>query len=162
MNSALWRHLLNWLLRIETGFLVMLLCAMISMAVLQIILRNFFDSGISWGEPFVRVLLLWVSMAGAMYATREDRHIRIDLASKLLPERINHGVNGLVTLCTAIICGIAAWYSLKLVMFEYEDGLIAFANVPTWVCELILPVAFAVITLRYLLHTFINFMRVRA
>ena len=34
---------------------------------------------------------------------------------------------------------------------ERIAGTIAFASVPTWVCELILPVAFGVIGLRYLL-----------
>ncbi len=51
---------------------------------------------------------------------------------------------------------LAAYYSLLFVIMEKEDGLIAFANIPAWVCESIIPIAFAVISLRYLLYSFKN------
>ena len=46
------------LLRLEDGVLVGLLLLLISIAVLQILLRNLFDSGVYWGDFLVRILLL--------------------------------------------------------------------------------------------------------
>ena len=71
-----------WLRRIEDALLVVLLTSMIGVAVAQIFLRNFFDSGLYWGDAAVRVMVLWVAMVGAMLASRNDEHIRIDIAER--------------------------------------------------------------------------------
>jgi TRAP-type C4-dicarboxylate transport system permease small subunit len=52
---------------------------------------------------------------------------------------------------TALICAAMAYFSLDFVMLEKSEGIIAFSGIPAWVCESIIPLAFAVISLRYLL-----------
>ena len=47
------------------------------------------------------------------------------------------------------------WHSFRFVVMEKADGFTAFANVPAWICEAIIPMAFAVISIRYTLF-FIN------
>jgi TRAP-type C4-dicarboxylate transport system permease small subunit len=39
---------------------------------------------------------------------------------------------------------------MRFVLFEREDQAIAFASVPAWMCELIIPVAFGIMALRFL------------
>ncbi|MEM9621755.1 MAG: TRAP transporter small permease subunit [Pseudomonadota bacterium] len=75
---------LIWLRRLEDLLLALLLSGMIGMAAAQVILRNLFDSGILWGDSAVRVLVLWVAMIGAMVASRQDEHIRIDIAGRYI------------------------------------------------------------------------------
>ena len=62
--------------------LALLLTSMIGIAAFQVVLRNFFDSGLYWGDSAVRVMVLWVAMLGAMVASRKDEHIRIDLVAR--------------------------------------------------------------------------------
>src|SRR4030067_3823713 len=69
------------------GFLVALLAAMIGFAATQILLRNVFDSGITWAEPLVRLLVLWVGLARAIEATRQNDLIAINLLLRFLSER---------------------------------------------------------------------------
>ncbi|MDP6265026.1 MAG: TRAP transporter small permease subunit, partial [Pseudomonadales bacterium] len=71
---------------IEDSALVISLLTMMTVAVVQIALRNFFDSGMFWADSFVRILVLWVALLGAMVATRENNHIKIDVLSRYLPE----------------------------------------------------------------------------
>ena len=52
-----------------------------------------------------------------------------------------------------MVCAIVAYYSIEFIQYEYEDGLIAFANVPVWLCETIIPVAFIIMSLRYLCYS---------
>jgi hypothetical protein len=40
---------------------------------------------------------------------------------------------------------------------EYYDGGRAFGQVPVWVCEAIMPLAFAVMALRYLMMSLMRF-----
>ena len=57
------------------------------LAALQIVLRYGFDSGIAWADPLLRVLVLWLGLLGALAATRDRRHITIDVLSRMLPAR---------------------------------------------------------------------------
>jgi len=144
------------LLKVEDTLLVALLLLMICLSVLQIVLRNLFGSGILWSDALVRILVLWIGLAGAMVASRKGEHICIDLVTRYLPERLRHATGAVVSLFTAFICAVVTWHSFTLLRFEFEDGTRAFAMVPVWVCELIIPLAFTVIALRYLLHTWEN------
>ncbi|MCD6059871.1 MAG: C4-dicarboxylate transporter permease [Moraxellaceae bacterium] len=136
---------------LEDAILVGLLLAMVGVAVTQIVLRNGFDGGFLWAETFLRVLVLWIGLAGAMAASREHRHISIDILGRFLPHRAARWVAVFNALFTAGICGALSWYTLEFVKLEYEVPTEAFAGIPTWVCESIMPFAFAVIALRYLL-----------
>lgn len=139
---------LHWL---EDGVLLLLLLAMIGVAVTQIVLRNGFDGGFLWGESFLRVLVLWIGLAGAMAASREHRHINIDIVGHFLPPRAAKIAAIFNAFFTAAVASALAWYSLEFVRMEYESPSMAFAQVPTWVCQSIMPFAFSVIALRYLL-----------
>lgn len=150
---------LSLLQRLEDAVLVGLLSVMIGMAVAQILLRNLFEGGILWGDLLVRVLVLWLGLLGAMVATRQNQHIRIDIISRFLPERVQRGVDALVSLFTAAICFVAAWFGLQFVASEREFGGVAFAGVPAWLCAAIIPFALTVIALRFLILTALNFRR---
>ena len=91
-------------------------------------------------------------MVGAMVAARQDEHIRIDALLRFLPRGLQQAALRLSAFFAAAVCGALAWYSLQFVRFEYEDGVIAFAAVPAWVCEAILPFGATVLALRYLLR----------
>lgn len=145
------------LYRVEDTILVGLLTLMIGMAVAQIILRNLLGSGIVWGDVLVRILVLWIGLVGAMAASRKGNHICIDVITRYLPERVSHVTGGVVNLFTAVICAIVTWHSFQFVRMEFEYGGNAFAQVPTWVCESVIPFAFAVIALRYLLLSITSF-----
>jgi len=138
--------------RVEDLALVSALISMLVLAVVQILLRNFLDSGFLWAESFLRILVLWVAILGAMVATRQGNHISIDVVSRYLPYRMALVTTFATSLVAAIICAAMAWYSLEFVKFEYEDGAIAFSSVPSWLCEAILPLGFAVMSLRFVVR----------
>ncbi len=137
--------------RLEDSLLVGLLLTMIGLAVYQIFLRNVLESGLTWADPLVRVLVLWIGLVGAMVASRRDNHIRIDVITRYLPDAWQRYTRLITHVFTSLVCGIMAWYSLSFVAAERADGYTAFAKVPAWVCESVIPLAFAVISLRYLL-----------
>jgi len=136
--------------RVEGGLLVLMLTGMILLATLQIVLRNFWSTGISWADPTLRVAVLWVTLLGAMAATRDENHIQIDLLTRFLPERLKGYARLVTDLFSAFICGLLAWHGGRFVYFEWQDESILFASVPAWACELIIPIGFGVMTLRFL------------
>jgi TRAP-type C4-dicarboxylate transport system permease small subunit len=142
--------------RVEDGVLVALLLGMIGIVVTQIVLRNLFEFGIVWGEILVRILVLWIALVGGMVASRQGKHISIDLIARYLPDRAKSIVDSAVSIFTAVVCALAAYYSLRFVHAEFQDGFMAFAWVPVWICEAIIPFGFGVIALRFLISSFVN------
>ena len=146
----------------EDSLLVGLLAAMIGFALAQIVLRNLFASGLSWADPLLRVLLVWLGMAGALVAAREDRNLTVDVLSRFLPERWRRRGRIATDAFTAAVSAVLAWHAVRLVLGDRAEGLIAFSGVPVWVCELALPLGFGLIAVRYALHMVRRLARGRA
>lgn len=142
--------IIKWLERLEDLILIFLLLTMIFMAVLQIILRNTIGSGIAWGDTMVRILVLWAGLVGAMAATRQNSHINIDVVTRYLSIRAVRLANAVTMSFTAAVCLLTSWFSLDFVRMEFEFKTIAFATVPAWVCQCVIPFAFLVIAIRCL------------
>lgn len=138
---------------IEDGLLVLLLSAMIGLAGSQIVLRNLWDAGLFWADPLLRVAVLWVGLLGAMAATRDDNHITVDIVSRMLSERARSAGRVITDLFTSAVCGLLAYHGARMVRMDYEAGLVAFAAVPAWACELIIPIGFGVIAVRFVLSS---------
>jgi TRAP-type C4-dicarboxylate transport system permease small subunit len=142
-------RLLHILRRTEEAFIFLLLGLMVLLAGAQIVLRNLFESGIAWGDPLLRVLVLWVGMVGAMLASRSNQHIRIDVLSHYLTPAWQRYSNALTNLFSTFISTLLAWHSGRFVYFEWQDGAELFVGVPVWLAETILPLGFAVIAVRF-------------
>ena len=143
--------ILNVVNKLEDWFLILMLAIMVVLAIAQIFYRNIFDEGIVWIDPLLRVLVLWVAIAGAVVATRTDNHIRIDFFMRYIPEKFHKHLLRLVYAFCVFICGLIAWHAVRFVQMDYEYETIAFANVPAWLTELVIPIGFFMMALRYLL-----------
>lgn len=143
----------SWLQRLhrmEDALLVVLLGAMIGLASTQILLRNLLDSGFVWIDPVLRVLVLWLGLLGATVATRFNKHISIDLLSRYFDGNTHHLLQAAVEQVSAWTCLVIAAYGFDWIRLDFADGLVAFAGIPAWMLEAIIPVSFGVIGLRYL------------
>lgn len=140
--------------RIEDALLAIILSAMIVLAFAQILMRNLFESGILWADPLLKVMVLWLGLLGALAATRERKHINIDVLSKLLPARGRHILRALTTLFAAAVSALIAFHATRFILLEIEDASIApFGGIPAWMLEVIIPIAFGLIAMRYLIHS---------
>jgi len=140
---------LHWL---EDAVLVSALASMLVFAVAQILMRNLFDAGLLWTESFLRTLVLWVAMLGALVATRDNNHISIDVLARYLPDAAARWLDVLTSLAAAAVCGAVGYISIELLQFEYEDGTIAFGFVPVWVFQLVIPAGFLLMAVRFVLY----------
>ncbi len=137
--------------RVEDTVLAVLLTGMILLAAAQILLRDVLHAGFTWSAPLLRVMVLWVGLLGALAATRDDKHIAIDVLSRFLPARARLAIQALVDGFAGAVAGLVGWHALRFVHMEYGAGAEAFAGLPSWVLEAVVPMAFILIALRYLL-----------
>ena len=142
-------RLINIVTWTENALLIGMLALMVGLAAAQILFRNFFDMSIFGADQMLRLLVLWVAFLGAIAASREGKHIHVDAIARWLPVRVKSGVVALTDLFTLSVCLVLAWQSLRFMQSARESGEMAFASLPVWVAELILPLGFTLIALRY-------------
>jgi C4-dicarboxylate transporter DctQ subunit len=142
--------LIKLLHRGEDALLVFLLALMIVMSSTQIILRNIFEFGFVWADPLLRILVLWLGLIGATVATRENRHIRIDLLSKLFKRNTHRLIQSVVGGFSAVVCFIIAWHGMTWIQLDYADSVTSFGGIPAWMLEVIVPASFALIGIRFM------------
>ena len=136
--------------RLEDLFLLSLVTGLVVSTCGQILLRNFFGLTIPGTESFVRHLVLWIGMAGALAATRSDKHIRIDAVLRFLPAIYRRFVLATADLFTASLCTLLTIIAWRFIEDEREFGALAFFDVPAWIAQLCFPLAFGLMTLRFL------------
>jgi len=150
---------LEWLRMIENWLLAVLVLILVALSGAQIVLRIFFETGLSWADPFSRGLVLWTGMLGALAAVRDDKHIALDVLQRFLSPPAQR-IARVVTLgFAALLCAAMAWYSLGLVGIDYAEGLQTSggrftAALRACFAESILPVGFALMALRFALRMF--------
>jgi len=147
------KHAAGQLLRgTENGLIALLTVALVVLAGAQIVARVAFDAG--WGdlEATLRIMVLWLTLLGAMVAAREDKHLAIDAVSHYVRGTAARVLRAVAYFAATGVSLMLSWYSLQLVRGEFESGTMAFAAVPAWAAEAIMPLAFAVMALRFAGH----------
>lgn len=136
--------------RLEEIFLCLLLLAMIILACTQIFMRDFFAGGFHWADQLLRYMVLWSGLFGAAVATRHRKHIAIDLASHLLPDRLQRLLNIVINLFAAAVCAGLTYAAFIFVRNEasFEEASDLF-GIPSWQIHLVFPLAFGIIALRF-------------
>jgi len=145
--------IVRWIGRVETGLIALLVLAMVVLAGAQILLRNLFDSGLSWADPLLRAMVLWAAMLGALAAARDDKHIGLDLVTHFVHGRARRVLRVVTLLFAAAVSAMMAWYGIGLVQLDVGSGA-ATAGIPNWLVESIVPVGFGLLALRLALHAF--------
>jgi TRAP-type C4-dicarboxylate transport system permease small subunit len=136
----------------EEAILGLLLMALIGIGLAQIVARNGFGVALPWADGAMRSIVLWLAMlAGALAASRL-KHIRIDIGRQWFSAGVRQWLHSLTLLATAGVCLAMSWFSLRMVALEYEFETMAFAGVPTWVVQFIVPVGFALMAARFAAH----------
>ena len=136
---------------IETILLVGMLTAMMLLAVGQIVMREVFSAtGFVWADELIRLIVLWLALVGSIAACRENRHIRIDALSHVLPDKAISIVRIVVDLFAAAVSGIIAVQAWRYLQIDIEYEVTVLVDTPAWIAHSIMPVAFALISYRFL------------
>lgn len=156
-----WERVDEAIARLEQTLIVTFLGFMILLAFLQIVLRNFFSTGLDWGDQLLRNLVLWIGFIGATLATKEGKHINIDVVSRWLPSLEKNIVTLITHLFSFIIGCLLTYAALKFVKNEFQMKSMTFLNIPAWIPQMILPMTFGLMAFRFGLRSFKNLSEMR-
>ncbi len=122
-------------------------------------------NGLVWSQTLGLVLMLWVGVIGASMATREHRHLALDLGSKLWPRSMLPKVQGLGNLVTSLFClslALLACVSLRDHFRDWSDtdgagGVFPALAIPKWIAFAGVPIGFALMTVRFFAQSLESF-----
>ena len=136
---------------LENIALVVLLGGMILLAVSQIVMREVFDTGVIWADELIKLMVLWLAMIGSIAASRDNRHIRIDVLSHVLPGALVNVARIVVDLFAAVVCAVIAWQAWRYLQLEIEFEDQVLVDTPAWLAHVIVPLAFALVSYRFVI-----------
>ncbi|MFQ5961386.1 MAG: TRAP transporter large permease subunit, partial [Candidatus Methylomirabilales bacterium] len=138
--------------RAEDALTVVALLLMGVLPVLELFLRTFFQTGIPGTSGYVQNLTLWVGFLGAMIASRERRHLSLSTGMVIRSPRLQSVATMLAAMVSTAVASGLCWASLQFVRVEMESPASIAGWLPIWVVESILPISFAIITLRFVIQ----------
>lgn len=146
-------RLTRWGIAAENAVLVVLFSGLMLLAVAQIVLRIFLDTGFIWNDELQKFIVLWVTLVASIAASRSNRHLRIDIVSQFVPEKLARLPRTVVDVFASGICALLAFQSWRYVQLtrEFDDTVITGLDVPAWIAYGVMPVAFGIMAYRFLL-----------
>jgi TRAP-type C4-dicarboxylate transport system permease small subunit len=144
----------GWLHRIDAGIaraerwaLVAMVAVLVLLPLLQIVLRVVGMGGIPWGHELIRLLVMWLGFVGASLATRERRHICLDLLDRFLSPRGKAGFNLAVE---AIAIALLGWLArVALAFIGMVDSRSAILSIPDRLVYAIIPISLGIMAFRF-------------
>ncbi len=142
----------DYLAKAEKVILIFLLVIMLGLGFLQVVLRNFFGSGIHWADLYLRHSVLWIGLIGASLATKNEKHINMDALSRILSPKLKNTLDIFLNFIACSFSVLFVYASYIFVKDEYDisEGKAIFLGLQAWMVELIIPVAFGIIAFRFL------------
>jgi TRAP-type C4-dicarboxylate transport system permease small subunit len=145
------------LTRLEDGLAGLLLAIVLGVVTYELTIRGLFGRSNLWTDEISRVLLIALVYIGAVGVTREGRHVRVEILLDFLSPRTRAILDRIVDALCLVFAVSATWLGIEFVRESIRFGLsFAHSNLPfpVWVAQLIVPIGFALISLRLILRLF--------
>jgi len=115
-------------------------------------------NGVGWSQRLALVLTLWVGFVAASMCTYENKHLKVEAAQRVIPDGLKPYVVFLSAVFTAVVCFALMWLSTRFVLQRHLDfvqtegrgGLIEGLGLPLYQAYAVLPLSFAIMTIRFL------------
>lgn len=114
----------------------------------EIASRKFLSASIPGSGAITAVLTLWLGLLGAAIAARDGKLLTLATGEFLPKGRISAIAHVLAATVAALVTTILALGGAALVRSDRLAGDMVAQGVPTWVADLVLPIALGVIALR--------------
>ncbi len=141
----------------EDLLLTLSLGAIILLPLIEAVLRKTLHIGISGASAITQHLCLIIAMLGGAVAARQRRLLSLGAPQSLLKGKAQSFGIMISSSCAATVALYLAIAGCQFVSFERESGAILAYGIPIWFVQLVLPLGFAVITLRLLWNSSDNY-----
>jgi len=137
---------------IEDSIASLALLAMVVLPLVEILVRRLFGVGVPGSGPIVQHLTLWVGFLGAAMASRDGKLLALATGTFIPPGPWRRAADDLAAAFGAWSATVLAWGGWQMASIERDAGTTIGAGIPTWIAQIVLPIAFALTALRLVWH----------
>lgn len=123
---------------------------MVVLPVLQTFARRVLDADIPSASVVVSHLTLWVGFLGALLATGSNKHLALSTAEAIPKGWPRRAATTVTRAASAAVCALLAVAALDVVKADSTSGRTVVFGVPVSASEAIMPIAFALMGLRFI------------
>ena len=106
--------------RLEEYILVGGLAVLVFIVCLQVTMRYFFHTGLTWSEEVARFLFLWLVWLGAAYAAKRRTHLRIEAFTQKLSPNVLRRVDFIALLIWIAFSAFLTWKGAELTIILFR------------------------------------------
>jgi TRAP-type C4-dicarboxylate transport system permease small subunit len=119
--------------------------------------------GLVWGVQFTEYSLLWMTLLGATWVLKRDRHVTVDLITGLLKERTTVYLNVVHSIMGFAVCAVLCWYGAVVTWGQHQRGVvdIQVVDMPKYIILLVIPAGFFFLALEFIRRFFKNLRAIR-
>lgn len=135
--------------KLEEVFLVIILITAVVIVAMQVVTRYVFKIPLPWSEEIARYLFLWLTWVGASYATKERKHVSIDLVYEKLPEKGQMICKVITNIIWLVFLLMMVRLSMKLTLSVASGGQTATSSgIPMWIPYASIPTGMGLMAFR--------------
>jgi C4-dicarboxylate transporter, DctQ subunit len=138
--------------RIEEFLLAAAVLVIASMTIANVFCRGFLGFSLSVTDEVSQVSIIVLCFTGLSYAAGKGRHIRMTAIYDMVPPRPRKALMVVITIGTAAILCVLAWYAGRYVLTVRRlDGVSPALRLPSWMLSAIAPVGLLLAAIQYAL-----------
>ena len=120
----------------------------------EVIARSILNKPTIWSLEIVTYMISCVAFFGSAYVLRINKHLEINLFTKILPIKVRLIFNLIANIIAFIFCFIAFYYGCKLINLSYILGVVSVSElrVPLWIPQMTVPIGFFALSLEFLIR----------
>ena len=120
----------------------------------EVIARSILNKPTIWSLEIVTYMISCVAFFGSAYVLRINKHLEINLLTKILPIKVRLIFNLIANIIAFIFCFIAFYYGCKLINLSYILGVVSVSElrVPLWIPQMTVPIGFFALSLEFLMR----------
>jgi len=142
---------------VEVSVLVFCVAALGVLLITEVVARTFFQS-IYFAEEISMFLVMLTTFTGVSYGVRKARHIRMGAFLDMMPPKMEKVFIIIISLISAVVMAIMAWFSLVYLMNAMSRGHMSPAlRIPKWIFYVTVPLGFGMASIQYVRTIIKNF-----
>ncbi|ODC05495.1 hypothetical protein BFW38_14640 [Terasakiispira papahanaumokuakeensis] len=118
-GSGTVRRCIQWLsalINVSGGAVVVVsLVTMFLVVLVNVVLRYFWGSGITWAYELPSILFPWCVAGGIVMSAVQGRHIAVDVLVELLPSSMRRVLQVLVNLFVSLVSAGVVYYAMPII-----------------------------------------------
>ncbi len=120
----------------------------------EVIARSILNKPTIWSLEIVTYMISCVAFFGSAYVLRINKHLEINLFTKILSIKVRLIFNLIANIIAFIFCFIAFYYGCKLINLSYILGVVSVSElrVPLWIPQMTVPIGFFALSLEFLMR----------